>query len=440
MINIARSLLPALLCSMLMLLPLAGCRSKVPPVQEITASADRVNEEVATYEPPAEDWPWWRGPTRNGVALSPSAPTQFSETENVIWKSKVPGRGHSSPTVTGNLVVMATANETEQQQRVVAYDRETGSQLWSTVVSEGGFPSASEMHNKSTHANGTVATNGEGLFVAFLHHSAIHAYGLNFAGEVIWEQELGPFHAKFGYAPSPVVYKSLVIFAADQAGGAFLAAVDQQSGEIVWRKSRPPGSTYSSPVVANVAGKNQLLISGGEQVSSYNPATGEEIWSAPGTAQATCGTMVWSGDLVFASGGYPQRETICIDATTGKKVWSNSSKCYEQSLLAANGYLYALTDDGIAFCWEASTGEEQWKKRLSSPVSASLVLCNGNLYTADERGTFYVFKANPTKFELVAKNQLGTDSFASPVICGGRLYQRVSYEGQSDVLYCFGEK
>jgi outer membrane protein assembly factor BamB len=417
----------------------AGCSSKQTPVEEISAPADAIDTGATTYDPPAEDWPWWRGPTRNGVAVADRAPVRFSSTENVIWQSEIPGSGHSSPTVAGNFVFLATANDA-QQQLVMALDRETGSPLWSTVVSEGGLPGTNEMHNKSTHANCTVATNGEAVFVGFLHNDSITAYALDYAGTVLWEQKLGAFNAKFGYAPSPVIYQSLVIFSADNQGGGYLAAVDQQSGEIVWRKARSAVSTYSSPVVANVAGKDQLLISGGEQVMSYNPANGEEYWSCPGTAEATCGTCVWEGDFVFASGGYPQRETVCIDASTGQRVWSNTTKCYEQSLLAAEGYLYAIDDNGIAFCWEATTGKQQWKKRLGGPVSASPVLCGGNIYAANERGTFYVFKANPEKFELVAENQLGDSAFASPVICAGRLYLRVGQAGKDDLLYCFGEQ
>ena len=419
-------------------LALNGCQ-RTTPVTEVAAPPGAIDSAAPGYEPPADDWPWWRGPTRNGVAVSAAAPVQFGETTNVIWKAEIPGRGHGSPTVSAGHVFLATADEATQQQSVLALDRQTGQQLWSTVLNQGGFPSSGQMHHKSTHANATVAVNGEAVFVAFLHHQAITAYALDYHGNLLWQQELGAFDSKFGYAPSPLIYKSAVIFAADNRGGGYLAALDQRSGDIIWRKARPAVATYSSPVVAHVAGRDQLLISGAERIVSYDPASGEEIWSCSGAAEATCSTVVWSDSLVFATGGYPQSETVGIDAQTGKRVWSNNTKCYEQSMLLADGYLYSWTDAGVAYCWEAATGKQQWSQRLTKPVSISPVLCNGNIYAADEQGMFVVFRANPEKYEEVAENRLGDQSFASPVICGGRLYIRVAYDSKPGVLYCFGE-
>jgi len=428
-------------CGLLLALTaiVAGCKPAQTPVEEVTAGPSAIDADATTYTPPAGDWPWWRGPTFDGHAPCDTAPVQFGEETNVIWRTGIPGRGNGSPTVSGDKVFLATAARAKQEQMIVALNRATGDLLWTVALNQGGFPSASQMHNKSTHANGTVAVNGEAVFAAFLHHGSVTAYAVDYEGELLWERELGPFNSKFGYAPSPVIYKSVVIFAADNRGGGYLAAVDQASGEIVWRKARPAVATYSSPVVAHVAGRDQLLISGNQEVVSYDPATGDENWSCPGTAEATCGTVVWTDDMVFASGGYPQRETVAVDAATGEQVWQNRTQCYEQSMLVVGEYLYAVNDDGIAFCWHAATGKEQWKKRLGGDVSASLVFCGGNIYAANESGTFYVFAANPEEFVMVAENNLGDSTFATPVICGGKLYQRVRYHDRGDVLVCFGE-
>jgi outer membrane protein assembly factor BamB len=201
--------------------------------------------------------------------------------------------------------------------------------------------------------------------------------------------------------------------------------------------------TFSSPVISHVAGKDQLMISGADHVSSYDPKNGKKIWATPGTTLATCGTMVWDGDTVFASGGYPKPETLAISADGGKVLWRNNQKCYEQSLLAYRGYVYGLTDNGVMFCWRGTDGKEMWKERLTGPVSASPVLAGGNVYWANELGTLYVFKAVPDRFELVAQNQVGNDSFASPAICGGQVFLRVaqtSATGRQEYLYCFAKK
>ena len=201
--------------------------------------------------------------------------------------------------------------------------------------------------------------------------------------------------------------------------------------------------TFSTPVIAHVAGKDQMLISGAKKVSSYSPKNGEPLWSVDGTTQATCGTMVWDGDIVFASGGYPQAETLAVRADgSGKGLWRNNQKCYEQSMLAHDGYVYALTGGGIMFCWRGSDGKEMWKQRLKGPVSASPVMAAGNIYWANELGTMYVIKRNPNKFEKIAENKVGTDSFPSPAICGGQIFLRVGTgagEKRKEWLYCFAK-
>jgi outer membrane protein assembly factor BamB len=241
-----------------------------------------------------------------------------------------------------------------------------------------------------------------------------------------------------------MLYKSLVLISADYEGGGWLAALDAKSGATKWKIARSKKLSFSSPVVANVGGRERLLISGTEQVASYDPNTGRQLWSTPATTMATCGTMVWDGDLVFASGGYPKSETVCLRADNGQLVWRNDQKCYEQSMLAVDGYVYAVTDRGIAYCWRGRDGKEMWSSRLQGgAVSASPTLANGNIYLANERGTIYVFKAQPTRFELVARNQLGDEAFATPAICDNRIYMRVASNAngsRQETLYCIGEK
>ncbi|MBL9083375.1 MAG: PQQ-binding-like beta-propeller repeat protein, partial [Planctomycetales bacterium] len=128
---------------------------------------------------------------------------------------------------------------------------------------------------------------------------------------------------------------------------------------------------------------------------------------------------------------------------SGKLLWENKQKCYEQSMLAHDGHLYALTDNGIAYCWRASDGQEMWKQRLKGPVSSSPVLADGRIYWANERGTHYVCKATPASFELLAENQLGDESFASPAALGDKLYIRAASGAggsRQEYLYCLGEK
>jgi len=389
------------------------------------------------------DWPWWRGPSRNGVATDAPVPTKFGDGENMLWKAAVPGRGHSSPTVVGNRIYLTTAYEKEERHAVLALDRATGKELWQVDVNKGAFPENN--HAKNTEATPTIACDGERLFATFYHHDHVAAVALDLDGNILWKKKVAAFRPKkyeYGYAPSPLIYQGTVIIASEYDGESFITALDRKTGKQAWRSKRLPLMSFSSPVVGNVAGKDQLLISGQEFVASYDPHSGKPNWATKGTTFATCGTMVWEGDTVFASGGFPKSETIAIRADGSNTVlWSNNQKLYEQSLLVHDGYLYGLNGNGVLFCWHGETGKEQWKQRLSGPVSASPVLAGGNIYWANEAGTMYVFRPNPEKFELVAENTIGKSAFASPAICGGQIFLRVGDgegPGRQEWLYCFG--
>lgn len=436
---------------MLAALLMLGCngseaqQAKTGPLPAATAAPERGIGDFPQLNP-AGDWPWWRGGSRSGVAPADAAPpVRFGETENVAWRAAVPGRGHASPTVVGDRVYLATADEAEQVQSVVAFARADGKQLWKTDVSRGGFPRA--IHSKNTHATPTVACDGERLFVVFFHHETAQATALDFDGKQLWQVTVGPFNPQryeYGYAPSPVLFKQTVIVTSEYDGDSFLAALDRATGREVWRVQRPNNISFSTPVVAHVAGRDQLLLSGADAVSSYDPNTGELLWSTPATTAATCGTLVWDGDLVFASGGYPKSETCAVQADgSGTVVWKNNQKCYEQSMITVGGYLYALTDAGVMFCFRNTDGHEMWRERLRGPVSSSPVFAGGHIYWANEAGTYYVFRPNHERFELVAENRPGADAFASPAVNGKQLFLRTSTttDGRrQEWLYCFETK
>ena len=166
------------------------------------------------------------------------------------------------------------------------------------------------------------------------------------------------------------------------------------------------------------------------------------MWSVPGTTQATCGTMVWDGETVFASGGYPEAQTIAVKADGSEVLWKNKQKCYEQSMLAHDGYVYGYTDGGIAVCWRAIDGREMWKTRLGGNVSASPILANGNIYLANEAGDIFIFKATPESYQQVSKTRLGNDIFPTPAFVDNKIFYRVgANNGQQrqEYLYCISE-
>lgn len=422
------------------LLSLGGCGTR-NPVAEVTVSESGITvsapAEVATAQ---SDWPQWRGPNVNGIATDQAPVTIWNEQTNIRWRTEIPGRGHSSPIVVGDTIYLATAKESEQQQVVMAFDRFTGIPKWNQVVHQDGFPAAKLIHQKATNANGTIACDGNRLYINFFNSGSITASALDLNGNMVWQRELGKYVCRFGYAPSPILYKSLVIFAADNPGGGYIAALDSETGNIAWRIARGNEDNYSSPTVANVGGRDQLLISGCGAVTSFDPATGEQNWRTEIVSKITCGTIVTTSDRIFAGGGFPKNETICLSAD-GKKLWSNNTKVYEPSMIVAGDRLVAVSDDGIAYCWSIDDGQQYWRKRLGGNFSASPILCGDTIYASNLKGDTFVFRAGDD-YESVSRNPLGNDCYASPAVSNGQIFLRVGVgkgDERREQLVCISE-
>lgn len=404
-----------------------GCRKSTPvSVVDIRSSGVELREVASTAE-----WPGFRGTTGDGHVADSAVPLQWSESENVKWTADVPGRGHGSPIVVGDLVLLPSAIDDQQQQIALAFDRATGQEVWRTVIHQGGLPSGRENHQKGTNANSTMASDGERLYLAFFNSGKIFASALDLQGNLLWQEELGSFASKFGFAPSPILYKSFVIVAADNFGGGYIAALDGTSGELAWRIARPSMNSHSTPAIVHLDGRDQMVISGCDKVASYDPASGEEIWSTRCTSETTCGTMISAGGKVYASGGFPDKQTVCLDGS-GTILWENRVKIYEPSLLAVGDSIFAVSDDGIAYCWAAETGKERWKKRLGNNFSSSCWESGGKIFASDLAGNTCVFAANPEKYEPLAVNQLGNDCYATPAVVDGQIFTRVGYSSSGN--------
>ena len=402
------------------------------------AEPNKVNDGFTVS---AKDWPWWRGPDRNGEAsMDQKPPTEWSASKNVVWKVALLGRGHGSVAIMGARIFLQTADEASGAQVVICINRTNGSQLWSTTVHPNG---GMRKNNKSTAASSTPACDGERIFVNFPNNGALMTTALDLRGKQLWQTKICDYIEHQGYGSSPALYQSLVLVSADNKAGGAIAALDRKSGEIVWRRERPQMPNYPSPIVLNVAGKDQLLMTGCDKVSSFNPLNGETLWEVDGATTECVTSTVTDGSRIFTSGGYPKNHISAVLADgSGKKAWEIDSRLYVPSLVIRGGYLYGVLDAGIAVCWKADTGEEVWKARLGGTFSSSPVLVGEKLYATSEVGETFIYRAEPTKFEQLSKCKLGDEVLSTLVICDSRIYYRAALQvdgKREEFLYCLGE-
>jgi outer membrane protein assembly factor BamB len=389
----------------------------------------------------AGDWPAWRGPTRDGhAAAGQTVPVTWSETENVVWKAAVRGKGHGSPTVVGNRIYLATADAATQEQLVLAFDRATGKQMWETVIHRG--PLETGGHKHASQASSSVVWDGERLLVNFFNANAVHTTALTADGKIAWQTRVADFVMHQGFGSSPVVHEGVALVTADSRGGGRLAGLDRKTGKILWEQTRPMIANYASPAVITAAGRTQVVLAGCNLVASFDPLTGKKLWEFEGSTEETVVTAATDGQRIFASGGYPKNHVLAMEADgSGKIAWQHSARVYVPSMIVKDGYVYAVQDAGTAVCWKSDTGAEQWRGKLDKDYYASPVMVGEHVYITSLAGVTSVFEATPQRFKLVAQNRLGDEALATPAICGGRIYLRHAKKGEArqEFLWCVGE-
>ena len=404
-------------------------------VRAIRRAHEPANFVLVDPQPGPTDWPGWRGIGGTNVSAESRPPLSWSANDNTAWQVTLPGRGHASPSLWGDQIFVTTAEARRQTLSLFSFDRESGRSLWQSELHHGDLPSG---HAKNSSASPSPTCDGQFVFVASAVNGSVWVTAVDLAGRIAWQTAAGPFQAKWGYGSSPTLYKSLVIVAVDNKGAAFnrlratsyLAALHRQTGEIVWRIERPPGDSFGTPIVAHVAGRNQLVIAGKGLVASYDPATGETLWTCRWSAERAANTVAFDDEHVFATARTPQKELLCIRAD-GQGEVSGTHVVWREKQLASEvpspvvyeNWLYLLTDDGILACLDAATGKLAWKQRLSGQFSASPLIAGDRVYCCNEEGITFVVTLGASG-EVVAENTLIEGQFASPIASGNRLYLR----------------
>lgn len=415
-------------------------RSLVSPATKVALPRSAIQNASFPKLDMTQDWPWWRGPNRDGATVGKqSPPTEWDAQRNVAWKVELPGKGHGSPIVVGQHVYLPASDESSATQSVICIDRNSGQILWTRVVHRGNFVKQ-KMNPRSSHASGTLACDGDRLFINFLNDDAVFTSALDRTGNILWQRKITDYVIHQGYGSSPALFDDLVLVSADNKAGGALAALSRSTGEIVWKHDRPAMPNYSSPIVLRLGDRDQLVMTGCNLVSSFNPRNGQRIWEVDGATTECVTSTVTDGAHVFSSGGYPDNHVACVLADgSGKTVWRNTMRVYVPSMLHANGYLYAVADGGVAVCWKSDTGERAWQARIGGTYYASPVLVGDRIFATSLEGKTSIYRADPGKFELLAANSLGDEVFPTPTYCGNRIYMRVAHQrddGRQETLYC----
>jgi outer membrane protein assembly factor BamB len=399
-------------------------------------------------------WPGWRGRDGSGISAEQNVPTEWAPDKNIKWKVEIPGRGHSSPIVWGDLVFVTTAIKGEQvpgrkaqvhldfQKRpgyvhedsmdvdykhtlkVYAIDAKTGAIAWERVAYDGVM--FDDRHRRNTFASSTMATDGERVY-AFFESNGIYAY--DFKGALVWKKDLGTIiKAGLGPGTSPVVYKDLLILQCDQemGDGSYIVALNRKTGAEVWRASRENRRSWATPLVVNTGARDELIASGAEAVIAYDPATGKELWRSDGTRSHPIPSPVTTKGVIFLTAGSSAKVVLAMKPG-GEVIWRyNKGAAYVPSPIAVGDYLYLVSDAGLMTCLDAVTGERKYEGgRPPVPGSffASPVAFDDKILLTSEDGDSFVIKAGPVH-EVLATNSVGETVWASPAIAGGTIYIR----------------
>lgn len=419
----------------------------------------------------AQNWPAFRGAGARGVADGyPTAATwnadaSAGDLSGVLWKAEVPGLGHSSPIIWENRIFVATAvrlagkaplrigyygdtkaaqDNDEQRWMILCFDKKTGKPLWERTLRTS-KPGAAR-HEKATHANTTIVTDGKRL-VAFFGSEGLYCLDLN--GKLLWSKDLGVVNISkygigWGYGSSPALYRDRIVLQCDDPANPFIAAFRLSDGTELWRTPRKGDCerSWGTPLIHNDGGRVQVVANGWPFIVSYDLKNGRELWRLSGGGDNPIPTPFVADGLIVvtnAHGGKAPLYAIRPDArgditlsdgqtSSDSIVWSvPNGGTYISTPVVYNGYIFLANHNSILRCFDFKTGGKMYEERLGldSACSASLVAADGKIYCPAEEGVVYVLKAG-AGFEVLAKNQMGEPCLATPAVSEGVLYFRTS--------------
>lgn len=406
---------------------------------------------ISTSTVNGADWTGFRGGSAQGVSPEKNLPTVWAPETNVVWKIAPLGWGSSSPTVVGDRIYL-TSQTDDTGLHVIAIERKTGEIVWKTKVGAGKMKS-NELQNMATP---TPVSDGKRIW-------ALYGTGdlacLDADGKVVWSRQLQKDHGEYkimwGMGTSPVLHGGKLYIVCLHTGPSYVLAVDSESGKDVWKQDRDVGAkaeaqdSYSTPIVLSVAGKDYVVVSGGDHINAYDAKTGQQKWissglDVPHPYGRTIAGPTAAGDAVVtvASGFRNQGYVIAVrgdgegDISKSHRMWTATRYAPDcPTPVAFEGLVYLVRDDGMGSCLDLKSGEPKWQERLfSANVKISPVAGDGKVYFLNGQGNCVVVRAGP-KFEVLARNDLKEESLCTPALSHGHVYLRTKKH-----LYSIGAK
>jgi outer membrane protein assembly factor BamB len=378
----------------------------------------------------AENWPAWRGPRLDGTSQETGIPIKWSLNENIRWKTEIPGEGFSSPIVWNDQIFLETALTEKEERQVLCIQKKDGNILWQRTVVTAPLE---KKHDLNGYASSTPATDGTNVYVSFLDKDKMLVAAYDFKGSQKWLVRPGDFYSMHGFCSSPILYQNKVIVNGDHDGNSYIVALDRTDGRTLWKTARQNKTrSYCVPIIRQLSGRTQMILSGDKSVASYDPGNGKLHWIMDGPTEQFVASVVYnsSADLLFVTGGFPDLHILGLKHDgqgrigAEKIAWrSNKGVSYVPSPIAVGDYCFIVSDGGIASCFQAKTGKIEWQERLDGAHHASLVSAENHLYFLSDRGVTTVVEAGP-EFRIIAKNALSEKCFASPAISNGDLLIR----------------
>ena len=400
----------------------------------------------------AESWPAFRGPTGQGISTEKNLPTKWSDTENVAWKTAIPGEGWSSPIVYADRIFVTTATDEGVSFHVLCLDRKSGKVLWNTKV---GTQTPRKKRRENSYASPTPVTDGQRVYAVF-GDGTITALDNN--GKVEWTDRQIRFYSHHGLGASPVLDGDRFIMPFDGSSDgannrvgwkipwdkAVLLTLNKHTGKVVWRGKRGLSrlSHVTPVVVRGESGKSfQIVSNAGDVVQGFDPKSGERIWSLYSQGEGVTPSIVLGGGLIYSCSGF-EKPTIRAIRPGGKGDVTKTHIAWEQtkgvptlaSMLYIKRHLFAVAHTGIATCYQADTGEIVWQDRIGGKHWASPIYADGKIHFLSEEGVTTIIEAGP-KFRILGRNPINAKCQASVAVSQGQFFLRTE-----NALFCLGKR